>query len=293
MPDQFLIMDLDYHIKYSAKNTYENQANAALWQFLIIPEENETQELVSENFYNSLRIPVERSINGYDFKTYRIRPRETFEEVEFTAEFKLTKKIENIFEKISNCEEDEFEKLRSLNFRAENDVFLRATTLTELPHEVEFNFDESVSLFTNLQNLNSWIYKNFSFKTDVTDIDSDLKQILKIKQGVCQDFTHLYIAIAKNYGIPTRYVSGYLHQGNGYFGDSQMHAWAECHIPDCGWIGFDPTNNLLAAENHIKVAHGKDYADCPPLKGIIFSSGKNETEYTVHVMADQQQQQQQ
>lgn len=286
-------MNLDYHIKYAAKNTYENQANAALWQFLIIPEENDTQALISEKFSNSLRIPIEKSINGYNFRTYRVRPKQSFEEVEFEAEFHLVKKVENIFEKLANISDDELEDLRSLVFRAENDVFLRNTSLTELPHPAEFQFDESKSLFTNLQNLNSWIHENFSFKPDVTDIDTDLKHILEIKQGVCQDFTHLFIAITKNYGIPSRYVSGYLHQGNGYFGDSQMHAWAECNIPGCGWIGFDPTNNLLAAENHIKVAHGKDYSDCPPLKGVVYSSGKNETEYTVSVTSQLQKQQQQ
>ena len=285
-------MNLEYSINYSALNTYENKASSALWQFLIIPENNDTQELISEEFTNSLNIPVERSINGYDFNTYRIRPKHTFEEIEFIANFKLIKKVENIFEKVSQLySENEYENLRSLEFRAGNDVFLRYTDLTTLHQKVEFQFDESISLFENLQNLNAWIKKEFTFKTNVTDIDTDLSHILEIKQGVCQDFTHLFIAIAKQFGIPSRYVSGYLHQGNGYFGDSQMHAWVECCLPDSGWIGFDPTNNLLAAENHIKVAHGKDYSDCPPLKGIVFSSGSNETEYTVQVTAQQQQQQ--
>ena len=285
-------MNLEYSINYSALNTYENKVSSALWQFLIIPENNETQELLLEEFTNSLNIPVERSINGYDFNTYRIKPKHTFEEIEFVANFKLIKKVENIFEKVSQLySENEYENLRSLEFRAGNDVFLRYTDLTTLHQKVEFQFDESISLFENLQNLNSWIKNEFTFKTNVTDIDTDLSHILEIKQGVCQDFTHLFIAIAKQFGIPSRYVSGYLHQGNGYFGDSQMHAWVECCLPDSGWIGFDPTNNLLAAENHIKVAHGKDYSDCPPLKGIVFTSGKNETEYTVQVTAQQQQQQ--
>ncbi len=285
-------MNLDYNIRYTAKNTYENEASSALWQFLIIPENNETQELVTDEFTNSLKIPVEHSINGYDFRTYRVRPRNSFEEIEFNADFKLTKKVENIFERVSQLHsEDEYTNLRSIEFRATNDVYLRATDLTTLPRKVDFQFDEAISLFENLQNLNAWIKKEFTFKTNVTDIDTDLGHILEIKQGVCQDFTHLFIAIAKQFGIPSRYVSGYLHQGNGYFGDSQMHAWVECCLPESGWIGFDPTNNLLAAENHIKVAHGKDYTDCPPLKGVVFSAGKNETEYSVQVSAQRQQQQ--
>ena len=283
-------MNLEYNIRYTAKNTYENEASKALWQFLIIPENNESQELMSDEFKNSLKIPVEDSINGYNFRSYKIRPKERFDEVEFEADFHLIKKVENVFEKVSLIEsKDEYQELRSLEFRVDNDVFLRSTDLTKLPHEVEFQFDDKISLFENLQNLNSWIKKEFTFKTNVTDIDTDLNHILEIKQGVCQDFTHLFIAIAKEFGIPSRYVSGYLHQGNGYFGDSQMHAWVECCLPQVGWIGFDPTNNLVAAENHIKVAHGKDYTDCPPLKGVVYSTGKNKTEYQVQVSAQQQQ----
>ncbi len=284
-------MKLDYSIRYSAKNTYENQADAALWQFLIIPEENQTQKLISQEFTNSLNIPIENSINGYNFPTYRIRPKESFDEVEFTADFHLTKKKENIFEKVMHLfSQEEYKTLRSIVFITDNATFLRNTTLTSLNQKVDFVFDDSDSIFNNLQKLNAWIHKEFTFKTNVTDIDTDLHHILEIKQGVCQDFTHLFIAIARNAGIPARYVSGYLHQGSGYFGDSQMHAWVECHLPEVGWVGFDPTNNILAAESHIKVAHGKDYSDCPPLKGVVFSSGKNETEYTVQVSAAQQQQ---
>ena len=287
-------MNLDYNIRYVATNTYENQTNGALWQFLITPEDNDSQDLISSDFSNSLNIPIENSINGYDFKTYRINTRETFQEIEFTAEFKILKKVENIFEKINQeFSEEEYKKMRAIEFRASNDVYLRDTELTTLPQQVDFKFDDTLSLFQNLQNLNAWIKEEFTFKANVTGIDTDLTDILKIRQGVCQDFTHLFIAIAKQFGIPSRYVSGYLHQGNGYFGDSQMHAWVECCLPDAGWIGFDPTNNLIAAENHIKVAHGKDYTDCPPLKGVVFSSGKNETEYTVQVSAEKQQEQQQ
>jgi len=64
-----------------------------------------------------------------------------------------------------------------------------------------------------------------------------------------------------------------------------MHAWAECYLPQIGWIGYDPTNNLLVSDNHIKVMHGRDYRDCAPLKGVVYLSngGSNQTTYTVSV----------
>ena len=282
-------MNLEYTIKYTAVNSYENSANAALWQFLIIPQNNDTQELVSDRFTNNLGVPVEHSINGYNFRTYRLRPRRTIiEEIQFNAEFKLIKKVENVFDRIANIDiETETNLLKSLAFRADNDMFLMETKRTKLPSEPGFQYDPSETIFKNLQNLNSWIYSEFDFDAEATHVHTQLDEILKYRRGVCQDFTHLFIAICRKFGIPARYVSGYLHQGNGYFGDSQMHAWIECNLPRTGWIGFDPTNNLIAAENHIKVSHGKDYSDCAPLRGIDFSTGSNETEYSVQVAAQQ------
>jgi transglutaminase-like putative cysteine protease len=146
----------------------------------------------------------------------------------------------------------------------------------------------SKSIYENLLELNHWVYIQIYFKTGVTNIDSLLNDIIENRHGVCQDFSHLFIAISRLNNVPTRYVSGYLHQGDGFFGDSQMHAWAEAFIPTIGWIGFDPTNNLLANHNHIKVSYGKDYNDCTPLKGIVYSQGKNETKYSVEVFHQQQ-----
>ena len=149
------------------------------------------------------------------------------------------------------------------------------------------NLIKIVQLSDNLIALNKWVYIHIYFKTDVTHIGTLLDDIIENRHGVCQDFSHLFIAIARQNGIPTRYVSGYLHQGDGFFGDSQMHAWVESFVPNVGWIGFDPTNNLLANHNHIKVSHGKDYNDCPPIKGIVYTSGKNETKYSVEVSYQQ------
>ncbi|MDT0644467.1 transglutaminase family protein [Zunongwangia sp. F363] len=286
---------MEYTIKYKAHNTYEASTNGALWQFLITPEDNENQSLEYYQFKNSLQIAVENSINGYGFKTFRVNSKNVIKEIEFEAEFKLWKKEVNPFEgTLSTDPEKDLQLLNELSFRVEHEQYLRSTELTSLPSQPEtiLEFDKSQSIFENLQKLNQWIFESFQFKPDVTTIDTDLNQVIKSKKGVCQDFTHLFCAMARKNKIPTRYVSGYLHQGNGYFGDSQMHAWAESFIPGKGWTGFDPTNNLLAVENHIKVAHGKDYADCPPIKGIVFTSGANETIYSVEVTSQQQQQQQ-
>lgn len=285
----------DYEIDYDTQNSYEKGLNAAFWQFLIIPEENETQELTYWHFENDLGEKNSVSINGLGFTTVQVRANKLIDHIKFNAHFKLTKKEINPFDfDLPLDVAEERALLNTIDFKTDHEPYLRKTKFTVLKehHNNIFSFKDDLSIFQNLTELNRWTYGHLYFKTGVTDVNTSLDEIIENRHGVCQDFTHLFCAIAKHHGVPTRYVSGYLHQGNGFFGDSQMHAWAEAFVPNVGWIGFDPTNNLLANHNHIKVCHGKDYTDCAPLKGVVYTQGKNETKYTVMVKAAQQQQQQ-
>ncbi|MET6990444.1 transglutaminase-like domain-containing protein [Sediminicola arcticus] len=283
-------MSFEYTVTYKAENNYENFVDDATWQFLIVPETNDTQKLIRVDFENSLNAKFEYSINGLGFQTIRVSPKQNFKHIDFKGSFKLIKKNLNPFEQIPvfNIVEN-YKELETLGFRVDFEPYLRNTSYTSLPKSSGsiFKFDPKESIFENLQQLNHWVYLYIHFKTGVTTVDTKLEEVLKNKVGVCQDFTHLFCALARDNSIPTRYVSGYLNQGIGFSGDSQMHAWAECYIPEAGWIGFDPTNNLLVSDNHIKVAHGKDYNDCSPLKGIVYALGKNDTVHSVEVQSQQ------
>ncbi|WP_340198616.1 transglutaminase-like domain-containing protein [Ascidiimonas sp. W6] len=279
-----------YNISYKTVNHYELGTKGAIWQFLVLPETNSTQNIQSAKFSNSENETVEQSINGYGFSTYKIQSKKLISEISFSGTFVLTKQQVNpIKELVTSNSKETFECLQRLDFKTDFEPFLRETPLTYLPDDNRdyFTLNESISIFQNLQQLNEKVFKTIHFKTNITNVNTSVSDVLKIKAGVCQDFTHLFCAVARKNGIPSRYISGYLHQGKGYFGDSQMHAWAEAYIPHMGWVGFDPTNNILADHNHIKVCHGKDYNDCSPLKGIVFSSGTNDTKYQVSVHSDQ------
>ena len=279
---------MDYIIKYRAENKYEAQVNEALWQFLIKPEESEEQSIRIAEFKNSLGAALEETTNTYGFEIVRIHPKKPFSEITFEANYIVSKTVVNPFSALDSfVNQEHYTTIENLDFKIKHERFLGSTDLTLLSAgNLPFKFSKEQSIFDNLQNLNNYIFTNFTFKQKVTSVTTTLNEFLKRSEGVCQDFTHLFIAIARANNIPARYTSGYLHQGNGYIGDSQMHAWAECYIPEKGWLGFDPTNDLIALENHIKVAHGKDYNDCAPIKGIIFSSSaKNETVYTVEVIS--------
>jgi len=283
-------MQKEFTITYKAENHYENWVHDAYWQFLILPEENETQQLVKVQFSNSLYAVNEFSINGYGFNTVRVHPKQKFKQISFKASFKLSKLEVNPFDFETDLNHNHaFEKLKELEFRVNFSSFLKETALTKIPDSnTHFEFNDKKSVFQNLQDLNHWVYLFLHFTTGVTDTSTTLKEVLDLKKGVCQDFTHLFCALARQNGVPARYVSGYLNQGNGYFGDSQMHAWAEAYIPFVGWVAFDPTNNLLANTNHIKVCHGKDYIDCAPLKGVVYTEGSNKTSHLVTVTNQQQ-----
>ncbi|GLB49152.1 transglutaminase-like domain-containing protein [Neptunitalea lumnitzerae] len=279
-------MKYDYTIKYRSENHYETPVFEAYWQFLVTPENNSTQKLITEKFTTSVNARIEESVNGLGFTTSRIHCKKPFKDIVFEAEFKLTKREVNPFDFTLPLDNSlDYELLSSLPFRVEFEAYLKNTALTILPKISEdlFKFEQSKSVFENCIALNTFIHNFITFKTGVTNTNTTLPTILENKEGVCQDYTHLMCAVARVNQVPARYVSGYLHQGDGFLGDMQMHAWTELYIPEIGWVGFDSTNNLVANHNHIKVAHGKDYNDCPPLKGIVYSSGNNFTKYTVEV----------
>jgi len=114
------------------------------------------------------------------------------------------------------------------------------------------------------------IRSRFAYARDVTDATSPIDHLLARGKGVCQDFTHLMIAVLRSFGVPARYVSGYIHRPNR---ESQSHAWCEVWLPDVGWTGFDPTNGCPVNHDFVKTAVGRDFSDVPPNKGIYRGAG--------------------
>ena len=279
----------EYTIRYEAENTYDHPVIEASWQFLIIPEENESQGKPRIQFENSQQASWEYSVNGFGFPVIRVRNRRALEHIKFHGVFKLEKRVVNPFDfDLQSVPQWNPQDWADLPFRIAFSTFLRPTRLTTLPKSADtYNFSAAGNCLENLQGLNSWVFEHLDYKSGLTEVDTTLDQVLKLQKGVCQDFAHLFIAIARMNQIPARYVSGYLHQGMGFFGDAQMHAWAEAWVPGIGWIGFDPTNNIIAASDHIKVAHGRDYLDCAPLKGIVYGPGSNSTSHSVQVQTQQ------
>jgi len=149
--------------------------------------------------------------------------------------------------------------------------FLTPTPLVPLGHIWE-GPGPAASVLAYGQALSQAIYEGFEYVPGATDTTTPLAEFVAQGRGVCQDYAHLMLSAARSRGVPARYVSGYVYAGgdDGTHGAGATHAWVELFLPHYGgWRGFDPTNNVLAADRHVKIAVGRDYADVPPTKGLL------------------------
>jgi transglutaminase-like putative cysteine protease len=145
--------------------------------------------------------------------------------------------------------------------------------------------DDPLSL---LRELNQRLYDYFDYVPKSTKVDSPIDHAIESRQGVCQDFAHIMIALVRSLRIPCRYVSGYLYrraQDHDRSVVDATHAWVEAFLPPLGWVGFDPTNCLLAGDRHIRTAIGRDYSDVPPTRGIFRGHTASDLSVAVRVTA--------
>lgn len=137
--------------------------------------------------------------------------------------------------------------------------------------------------------LNTKIFTDFKFDSTATDVATPLEEAFKKKRGVCQDFAHVFIACIRALGLPARYVSGYLETlpppGKAkLIGADASHAWASVWCgAGHGWVDFDPTNNCIPGARHITFAHGRDFFDVSPLRGIVIGQGSHTLTVAVDV----------
>ena len=151
------------------------------------------------------------------------------------------------------------------------------------------SFQDGTPLLVGVRNLTRRIHRDFKYDSKATTVATPLEEVLEHRRGVCQDFAHLSIACLRSLGLPARYISGYLrtHAPAGkkkLIGADASHAWFSIFCPGSGWIDFDPTNDLLPAEEHITVACGRDFGDVSPFSGILTGGGEHEVKVAVDVV---------
>lgn len=150
-------------------------------------------------------------------------------------------------------------------------------------------FSPSGTIIDGLERLVHKIFGSFGFDSKATTVNSTLDDLFEHEAGVCQDFAHLAVAAMRAHGLPARYVSGYLETipppGKAKLvGADVSHAWASAMLPGGQWIDLDPTNDQFVDDRYVTTGWGRDYADVPPLKGVIYSdSSKTRLSVSVDV----------
>jgi transglutaminase-like putative cysteine protease len=136
-----------------------------------------------------------------------------------------------------------------------------------------------------LDELTIAISRDFKYDRAVTNVYTVVDDVLTLRAGVCQDFAHLFIAVARAMGVPARYVSGYIHFAGEKGVTTASHAWAEGWVPGKGWIGYDATRPIRTSESHVRLAVGRDYSDAAPTRGIYVGSASGAMEVRVRTRA--------
>ena len=174
-------------------------------------------------------------------------------------------------------------------------VFTRETRLTRAGDALDWLAtligEEPGTGLDKLHALSSQIYSRMRFAACATEVQTTAEQAFAAGEGVCQDFAHIFIAVARRLGVPARYVSGHLFRRDGDHAQTAAHAWAEAWLEGLGWVAFDPANGISADEAYVRVACGLDYHDAAPVVGARSGGGAEElsVEVSVHQARPQSQ----
>ena len=175
--------------------------------------------------------------------------------------------------------------LRAYGFTFDSPFVHASPELAELAQP---SFPPGRPLVDAVADLTARIFSDFTYDPSATQISTPLSDVMKNRRGVCQDFAHLEIGCLRSMGLPGRYVSGYLltqpPPGTPrLIGADASHAWISTFLPDFGWVDFDPANNVQPSDKHVVVAHGRDFSDVTPVRGVILGGGRHQLRVSVDV----------
>jgi len=281
-----------FRISHKTVYHYQTPASESYGELRVAPLSGSCQQVRKRNIRikPATRLRSYRDFFGNYVEFFSIPKRHDTLQVHSTAEVITQPQVmPDVAQSISVAEARQILKSKQLNHY----VFLRPTPLVPL-HGVLAPFKRNFikngqPLDEALLGLNHWIYKHMKYKSGSTTISTPLATVIKKRIGVCQDFAHLMLSILRTYGIPARYVSGYIEAYDpevtdpALVGATASHAWVEAYLPGGHWVGLDPTNNQLAGERHVRVAVGRDYRDVSPLKGTYKGASDQKLQVIVSV----------
>lgn len=167
-------------------------------------------------------------------------------------------------------------------------LFLRETSLTEPDGSIAAFAEEvrargSQNALDTMHALLTALHTEMAFDTDPTHPATTAAEAFKLRRGVCQDITHVFITAARQLGVPARYIGGHFRRADGVVAQEAGHAWAEAWIEGLGWVGFDATNGISTTDAHVRVAVGLDYLGAAPVRGTRYGGSGESLKVAVQV----------
>jgi len=167
------------------------------------------------------------------------------------------------------------------------ELYLRETQLTAGdPQMGEFAHaatEREKSTLDKLHALMAALHDAMRFDAAVTQVVTTASEAFSHKEGVCQDFAHIFIACARALEIPARYASGYFKRSDGQDAQAAGHAWAEAYVYGLGWVGFDPAHKMSPDDAYVRVAVALDYLGAAPIRGARTGGGDEAMEVRLRV----------
>ena len=271
-----------YHIKHITRYRYASPVIDCANQIMLYPIQDAQQVLKKHEIHISHKPDLEEFVDYFGNKVGVFSVIMPISELVIESDVEIEVAL-TVLPDTNNSLEDQWKKLAELrdqfpymdfmmleNFDYENEVTKVIGTLV----------NHSLSPFETAQVLSNYVYENFEYRKGVTTVETSPDEIWKLKAGVCQDFAHILLVMLRRVGIPSRYVSGYIcPKDQELRGEGATHAWVEVCVPFYGWMGLDPTNNCIANDRHVRLAIGRHFTDCTPVKGTY----KGLSEHTLEV----------
>lgn len=275
-----------FKIHHVTKYTYEQPVKDSANHIILYPIKDEYQEVLK----HQLTITGEPYVDIY--KDYYGNDVGSFTTSESHKELVIDSKMEvitkqRILPEDGKSKEEQWDQLLQVRNQVNFIDFLKVEqfdALNEITILLELAQNREVTPLVAALRLNEYVFANFRYIKGITSVETTLNEIWKLKAGVCQDFAHMLSAMLRIIKIPARYVSGYVCPNkNGMRGEGATHAWVEAFIPYYGWLGLDPTNNVVVNDLHVRLAVGRNFTDCSPVKGTYKGTAQQTLEVGVTV----------
>jgi transglutaminase-like putative cysteine protease len=275
-----------FHIRHITRYTYEEMVRDSANQIMLYPLQDEYQEILLHSIAISGSPMVDVHDDYYGNKVGTFTRAQPHRELFIDSQVKVDTKS-RLMPVDDKPYEEQWKELVTLRHHISFIDFLnqeRFAAFLEVEKIIEEERCKNCTPLQSAQHFCQYVFDTFEYRKGITTVESTLDEVWQIKSGVCQDFAHILLVMLRLIHIPARYVSGYICPNkSGMRGEGATHAWVEAYIPFYGWLGLDPTNNCLVNETHVRLAVGKNFSDCSPVKGTYRGTSNHTLDVAVSV----------